>query len=143
MKAVVTGGTGNVGTAVVRALSDAPEIEEIVGLARRRPAWTPAKTRWVEANVVTSDLAPVFDGADVVIHLAWAIQPSRDPFTLERVNDAAEVARDGFEALMAGKEKVVAGSLKNKVQVAAAKVLPDSAKAAMHRRMAEPGRSGS
>jgi hypothetical protein len=35
------------------------------------------------------------------------------------------VARDGFEALMAGKSQVVAGSAKNKVQAAAAKLLPD------------------
>ena len=54
-------------------------------------------------------------------------------------DDPAEVAREGFEALMAGKERVVAGSLKNKLQVAAARVLPDRAAAQMHRRMAEPG----
>jgi uncharacterized protein len=54
-------------------------------------------------------------------------------------DDPAEVARQGFEALMADKEKVVAGSVKNRLQVAAGRVLPDSAKAEMHRRMAEPG----
>jgi short-subunit dehydrogenase len=54
-------------------------------------------------------------------------------------DDPAEVARQGFDALMAGKEKVVAGAFKNKVQVAAGKVIPDSKKAEMHRQMAEPG----
>ncbi|MBS1844114.1 MAG: SDR family NAD(P)-dependent oxidoreductase [Actinobacteria bacterium] len=54
-------------------------------------------------------------------------------------DDPAEVARQGFEALMSGKEKVVAGSMKNKVQAAAAGVIPDKVKAEMHRRMAEPG----
>jgi hypothetical protein len=34
---------------------------------------------------------------------------------------------------------VVAGSVKTKVQAAASKVMPDSAKAQMHRKMAEPG----
>jgi short-subunit dehydrogenase len=57
-------------------------------------------------------------------------------------DDPADVARAGFEALMAGEERVVAGSWKNKVQAAASRVLPDSAKAEMHRKMAEPG-SGS
>jgi uncharacterized protein len=57
-------------------------------------------------------------------------------------DDPAEVAREGFEALMAGKEKVVAGSLKNKLQTAVAGVIPDSTKAEMHRRMAEPGSDG-
>jgi short-subunit dehydrogenase len=53
-------------------------------------------------------------------------------------DDPAEVARQGFEALMAGREKVVAGSLKNKAQAAAAKVLPDSVKAELHRKQAQP-----
>lgn len=54
-------------------------------------------------------------------------------------DDPAQVARQGYEALMAGKERVVGGSIKNKLQVAASKVLPDSKKAEMHREMAEPG----
>jgi short-subunit dehydrogenase len=54
-------------------------------------------------------------------------------------DDPAVVARQGFEAMRKEKEKVVAGSLKTKTQGAAAKVLPDRAKAEMHRRMAEPG----
>jgi short-subunit dehydrogenase len=54
-------------------------------------------------------------------------------------DDPAEVARQGYEALMAGRQKVVAGSLKNKLQTAVAGVIPDSAKAEMHRHMADPG----
>jgi uncharacterized protein len=54
-------------------------------------------------------------------------------------DDPAEVARQGYDALMAGKEKVVGGSFKNKVQTVAGKVIPDSKKAQMHREMAEPG----
>jgi short-subunit dehydrogenase len=53
-------------------------------------------------------------------------------------DDPAVVAKQGFEALMKGKEKVVAGSAKTKLQGAASKVMPDSAKAKMHRQMAEP-----
>jgi len=54
-------------------------------------------------------------------------------------DDPADVARDGFEALMAGDERVVAGSMSTKLQGRASRVLPDSVKAQMHRRMAEPG----
>jgi short-subunit dehydrogenase len=54
-------------------------------------------------------------------------------------DDPADVARDGFEALMAGDERVVSASLTTKLQGRASRVLPDRAKAAMHRRMAEPG----
>ena len=53
-------------------------------------------------------------------------------------DDPAQVARQGFEALMDGEDKVLAGSLKSRAQGTAAKVLPDKVKAAMHGRMAEP-----
>ena len=53
MKVVVTGATGNVGTSVLAALQDEPEVTEVVGLARRRPPKTPPKTRWVERDIVT------------------------------------------------------------------------------------------
>lgn len=56
-----------------------------------------------------------------------------------RKDDPAQVARQGFDALMAGKDRVVGGGLKTKVQEAAGKAMPDKLKAAMHRRMAEPG----
>jgi short-subunit dehydrogenase len=54
-------------------------------------------------------------------------------------DDPSDVARDGFEALMAGEERVVSHSLKTKAQGRGARVLPDSVKAKMHRQMAEPG----
>jgi uncharacterized protein len=54
-------------------------------------------------------------------------------------DDPADVARDGFEALMNGDERVVSASLSTKLQGRLSRAMPDSAKAAMHRRMAEPG----
>jgi uncharacterized protein len=54
-------------------------------------------------------------------------------------DDPADVARDGFEALMNGDERVVSASLSTKLQGRAGRFMPDKAKAAMHRRMAEPG----
>jgi UDP-glucose 4-epimerase len=109
MKVVVTGATGNVGTSTVQALSESPEIDGIVGLARREPTWAPAKTTWVEANVLSADLGAIFEGADAVIHLAWAIQSSRDAVTLERIN--VEGSRRVFEAVAAaGVPKLVHAS---------------------------------
>jgi hypothetical protein len=55
-------------------------------------------------------------------------------------DDPAQVAKQGFEAPMKNKEKVVAGSTKTQIQGVAGKVLPDRAKAEMHhRRLVEPG----
>jgi short-subunit dehydrogenase len=53
-------------------------------------------------------------------------------------DDPADVARQGFEALMDGREKIVSAGIKTKVQGAAAKVLPDSVKAELHRKQAQP-----
>ena len=54
-------------------------------------------------------------------------------------DDPADVAKDGFEALMAGKERVVSHSLSTKAQGRASRFMPDRVKAKMHRGMAEPG----
>jgi uncharacterized protein len=54
-------------------------------------------------------------------------------------DDPVDVARDGFEALMNGDERVVSHSLSSKIQGIGSRVLPDSVKAEMHRKMAEPG----
>jgi uncharacterized protein len=53
-------------------------------------------------------------------------------------DDPAEVAKDGFEALMAGKDHVIAGSAKNKAQVAGAKLLPERTRAGMHAAQTKP-----
>ena len=57
-------------------------------------------------------------------------------------DDPADVARDGFEAMMNGDERVVSASLMTKAQGRAGRFLPDAVKAALHGNMAEPG-SGS
>jgi len=54
-------------------------------------------------------------------------------------DDPVDVAREGFEALMAGKERAVSASVQTKLQGRGSRVLPDRVKAAMHGRMAEPG----
>lgn len=53
-------------------------------------------------------------------------------------DDAAMVARQGFDAMLAGKPAVVTG-LKNKLQVAASHVVPDTALARAHAKQAAPG----
>jgi nucleoside-diphosphate-sugar epimerase len=86
MRIVVTGATGNVGTSVVRALAADEQVDSIVGIARRRPVWRAPKTEWKRADVATSDLVPLFRGADAVVHLAWLIQPSHREDVMRRTN---------------------------------------------------------
>jgi len=54
-------------------------------------------------------------------------------------DDPAQVAKQGFDALLTVKDRVIAGSVKTKAQAAMTKVLPDTATAEVHRGMAEPG----
>lgn len=55
----------------------------------------------------------------------------------EHKADPAKVARDGWDALMAGKARITSG-LANKLQVAASGIVPPSILAGMHRELAEP-----
>jgi ferritin-like metal-binding protein YciE/nucleoside-diphosphate-sugar epimerase len=101
MRVVVTGAGGNVGKSVIEALVERDEVGEIVGLVGDSPSWSPRKTSWSRTSVVSSDLAPVFEGADAVIHLAWATQPSHDREKLERIN--VEGSQRVFDAVVAAK----------------------------------------
>jgi uncharacterized protein len=53
-------------------------------------------------------------------------------------SDPADVAQDGYDAVMSGKASIVSG-WKNKIQQAMANVTPAAVLAEQHRKMAEPG----
>ncbi|THA86137.1 NAD-dependent epimerase/dehydratase family protein [Streptomyces sp. A0592] len=98
---VVVGATGNVGTSVVLALAEDPTVGSVLGLARRLPQWRPPKTRWQAVDVEPggADLAPLFTGADAVIHLAWKFQPTHHPAETWRTNVLGSIRV--FEAVAA------------------------------------------
>jgi short-subunit dehydrogenase len=54
-------------------------------------------------------------------------------------DDPAQVARQGFDAMMSGADKVYAGSLKSRIQGIGAELLPEPTKAKLHARIAKPG----
>jgi short-subunit dehydrogenase len=54
-------------------------------------------------------------------------------------DDHAEVARMGVEALLAGKERATASSLRTQLEAVVSRLVPDAVKAELHRRMSEPG----
>ncbi|SCK09173.1 NAD-dependent epimerase/dehydratase family protein [Streptomyces sp. WMMB 322] len=95
LRIVVVGATGNVGTSVVRALADDPQVGSVLGIARRLPSWSPPKTEWASADIAREDargdghrdgLVRLFRGADAVVHLAWLFQPTHRPATTWRTN---------------------------------------------------------
>ena len=86
MRIVVTGASGNVGTAVLEALTSDDRVDSVLGVCRRAHEWRPPRTSWVWGDVADLDLQRVFRGADVVIHLAWLFQPMRSPAVTWRSN---------------------------------------------------------
>jgi short-subunit dehydrogenase len=54
-------------------------------------------------------------------------------------DDPSDVAKQGFEALMEGKDEILAGSLMTKVSGNVSKVLPETLKAQIHRQLTKPG----
>ncbi|WP_309117414.1 NAD-dependent epimerase/dehydratase family protein [Saccharothrix sp.] len=92
MRIVVTGATGNVGTALLRRLAEEPNTT-VHGISRRPPEpeppydidWTPVDLSKPGAEEPMTD---VLRGADAVVHLAWQIQPSHDEPELFRTNVA-------------------------------------------------------
>jgi nucleoside-diphosphate-sugar epimerase len=89
----VTGASGNVGTALLRRLTDpASGVAEVRGLARRQPpAEAPYdRVRWhlvdLGRSTAETHLPAFLAGVDAVVHLAWALQPGRHPDALRQVN---------------------------------------------------------
>jgi UDP-glucose 4-epimerase len=93
LKVAITGASGNLGTALLRRLT-APGsgVAEVRGLARRQPpSITPYDgVQWHLADLgeirSEHELTRFLDGVDAVVHLAWALQPGRQPERLHRVN---------------------------------------------------------
>ena len=105
MRIAITGASGNVGTALLRALS--AHGHEAVGVARRPPAPSSryAAAAWHAIDLTAADaalrLTAAFEGVDAVVHLAWAFQPTHDEDYTERL-DVGGTARV-VEAVLAAR----------------------------------------
>lgn len=81
MRIVVTGASGNVGTALLRAI---PSEHHVVGVVRRPPErhGVYERAEWHSLDLTgqgdIAELRTVFEDADAVVHLAWGFQPTRD-----------------------------------------------------------------
>jgi UDP-glucose 4-epimerase len=94
----VTGPTGEIGGPLIDSLEASEAVGEVRGMARR--PFDPAAAGWRKATYQRGDildrghLAELFDGADVAVHLAFAIFGDREE--TRRIN--LEGSRNVFEA---------------------------------------------
>jgi nucleoside-diphosphate-sugar epimerase len=86
MRVAILGASGNVGTSLLRALAAESSVSSILGIARHPPRATFPKTEWRQADIRSDELGSLFRDVDAVVHLAWAIQPSRDEAALRATN---------------------------------------------------------
>lgn len=107
----VTGPTGEIGKPLMSELERRPEVEDVLGMARR--PFDPAEEGWEKVTYRRGDildrgsLAALFDGADVAVHLAFAIFGSREE--TRKVN--LQGTRNVFEAaIRAGVKRLVYAS---------------------------------
>jgi UDP-glucose 4-epimerase len=107
----VTGPTGDLGQGLVSALERSRSIKRIVGMARR--PFDPSEHGWKKTEYRRGDVLDrasvesLFDGADVVVHLAFIIMGGRD----ETRSINLEGSRNVFEAALAsGAQRLVYAS---------------------------------
>ncbi|HET9593286.1 MAG TPA: NAD-dependent epimerase/dehydratase family protein, partial [Solirubrobacterales bacterium] len=111
LKVAVTGPTGEIGKPLMSELERRDEVGTVLGMARR--PFDPADEGWAKVAYRRGDildrgaLAALFDGADVAVHLAFAIFGSREE--TRQVN--LQGTRNVFEtAIKAGVKRLVYAS---------------------------------
>src|SRR3954462_3079774 len=98
----ITGPTGDIGRALLRQLDEAPEVDRIIGMARR--PFDPnefglKKTEYRQGDILDKDsITELVDGAAVLVPLAFIILGSSDE--TQRIN--LEGTRNVFEAAVSG-----------------------------------------
>ncbi|MGI8559015.1 MAG: NAD-dependent epimerase/dehydratase family protein [Solirubrobacteraceae bacterium] len=105
LSVAVTGPTGEIGQAFIRALERTPQVTEIVGMARS--PFDPSDHGWKKTSYRQGDVLDrasvdaLVAGFDVVVHLAFLIMGSLEEST--RVN--LEGSRNVFEGAVAANAK--------------------------------------
>lgn len=108
LNVAVTGPTGEIGKPLMSELERRAEVGSVVGMARR--PFDPAEEGWGKVSYRRGDildrgaLAALFDGADIAVHLAFAIFGSREEtrkINLEGTRNVFEVAiKSGVKRLV-------------------------------------------
>lgn len=82
----VTGASGYIGTRLVRLLDEDDRVDRILGFDTRRPRATSQKLIFDEVDVRSEAIGPRLAGVDVVVHLAFIMDPIKDESQMRDVN---------------------------------------------------------
>jgi nucleoside-diphosphate-sugar epimerase len=82
----VTGASGLVGRHLLPVLAEHPDVERVLGLDVREPERRPRSVEFVRVDIAGTELKPLLDGIDVVVHLAGVVDPVPDVALMARVN---------------------------------------------------------
>ena len=98
-------------------------------------SWTEGiRSELKDTNITVTLLLPGATDTDFPVK---ANMENSKIFAESNLSDAAKVAKDGYDALMAGDDKIISG-LKNKVMVGMGHVMPDSMAAETMKKQQEP-----
>lgn len=82
----VTGASGLVGRHLLPVLAEHPDVERVLGLDVREPERRPRTVEFARVDIAGTELKPLLEGIDVVVHLAGVVDPVPDVGLMARVN---------------------------------------------------------
>jgi len=82
----VTGASGLVGRQLLPLLAAHPAVERVLGLDVREPDRRPRAVEFARVDIAGTELKPLLEGIDVVVHLAGVVDPVPDEALMARVN---------------------------------------------------------
>jgi nucleoside-diphosphate-sugar epimerase len=82
----VTGASGLVGQRLLPLLVDHPDVSRVVALDVREPGWRSRNLEFHRVDIAGTDLKPLLEGIDTVVHLAGVVDPIADEGLMARVN---------------------------------------------------------
>ena len=86
LRIAVTGATSDFAAAILPTLFDDPEVDSVVGIARRPARLVHPKLTSVRSDIRSPDLEEIFAGCDAVLHLAFVVEELRDKAETHDIN---------------------------------------------------------
>src|SRR5262245_37998824 len=82
----VTGASGLVGQRLLPLLAAHPDVTRVVALDVREPGWRSRNVEFQRVDIAGTELKPLLEGIDTVVHLAGVVDPIPDESLMARVN---------------------------------------------------------